>query len=178
MQAPLPRIIRYLVTMNMVVAGIAVLAMLLHVVLEVVMRELEVPFSGTLEIVSYWYMVGLVFLAIPAAQAHGEHIQVELFTAGLSPRRRAVMDIFALLVTAGLLVLFTQVSVEEALRQTSSGAMVEAGTGMIIVWPTRWLVPFSMGSTIVICLAQALSLVRQISRGDFHATQERTHVDV
>lgn len=166
-RARTPRIIDFLVSLNMVIAGLAIIAMLVHVVLDVAMREFfHSPFSGTLEIVSYWYMVGLVFLAIPAAQANGEHIQVELFTTGLSPRWRAAMDIVVLLGASALLFIFTWVSFEEALRQTASWARVEAGTGMIIVWPTRWLVPASMASTALICLVQAGGIARHLFTGE------------
>lgn len=172
MRTEMPRLIEYLTGINMVVAAGALVVMLGHVVVDVVLRELfHVPMSGTLEIVSYWYMVALVFLAIPAAQARGEHIQVELFTASVSPRTRTVIDIFVLIFSAALLVLFTWVTIGEALRQTGAGTVVEAGTGTIPVWPTRWLVPFSMGSTCLICIAQAISLTMRLMNGETFANQ-------
>ncbi|MBF9033244.1 TRAP transporter small permease subunit [Rhodobacterales bacterium HKCCE2091] len=173
-----PRVIDILVRVNMAIAGLAVVAMLLHVVLDVVMREVHVPFSGTLEIVSYWYMVALVFLAIPAAQARGEHIQVELFTAAMTPRARAVIDVAVLILSAALLVVFTWVATEEALRQTARQAVVEAGTGTIVVWPTRWLVPVSMGTTCLICLVQAFCLVRALATGEGMRTEAGEPADV
>ncbi|WP_118138336.1 TRAP transporter small permease [Oceanicella sp. SM1341] len=161
------QVVAALTKVNMFISGVAILAMLLHVVADIVMREVfHAPFSGTLEIVSYWYMVAAVFLAIPVAQAHGGHIQVELFTAGLSPRRRRILDTGVLLFSIALLVVFTWVSVEEALRQTRNMAMVEAGTGMIPVWPTRWLVPFSMGTMTLICSVQAFVTLRRVLAGD------------
>jgi TRAP-type C4-dicarboxylate transport system permease small subunit len=159
MQTRARRITGVLIAVNMVVAGLALVAMLLHVVADIVMREFfDAPFSGTLEIVSYWYMIGLVFLAIPAAQAHGEHVRVELFTSGISPRVKAGIDICVLLASAAILILFTSVTFGEAMRQTARNAMVEAGTGTILVWPTRWLVPLSMASTSLICIVQAIGL--------------------
>lgn len=167
-----------LITLDLVIAGLALMAMLVHVVLDVVLREVHVPFSGTLEIVSFWYMVALVFLAIPVAQAHGHHIKVELFTVAISPRTQKMIDIAVLLACAALLVVFVWVSVEEALRQTSRHAMVEAGTGTIAVWPTRWLVPLSMATTCLICVMQAYDLVRSLITGIEPPTHARKSLDV
>ena len=112
----LRRAIDALIALDLVIAGLALLAMLFHVVLDVVLREVHVPFSGTLEIVSFWYMVALVFLAIPVAQQHGHHIRVELFTAAVSTRVQQGIDLLVLLGCVALLALFVWVSTEEALR--------------------------------------------------------------
>lgn len=162
----LRRVIDGLMTGNLVIAGLALIAMLVHVVLDVVLREIHVPFSGTLEIVSFWYMVALVFLAIPIAQAHGHHIRVELFTAAVSPRVQQVIDLLVLFGCIALLILFVWVSTEEAIRQTNRLAVVEAGTGTIPVWPTRWLVPLSMATTALICLLQAFDLIWALARNE------------
>lgn len=161
----LRRAVGALVTVDLAIAGLALMAMLAHVVLDVVLRELNAPISGTLEIVSFWYMVSLVFLAIPVSQMHGEHIKVELFTSNLAPRKRAMMDVVVLLFCAALLVLFCWVSTEEAIRQSGRRAMVEAGTGTLEIWPTRWLVPLSMGTTCLICVLQAAGILRALMAG-------------
>lgn len=179
MQAKTPRLINHLIQINMVIAGMALVAMLVHVVVDVIMREfVHAPISETLEIVSYWYMVALVFLAIPAAQARGEHIQVELFTTALPARMRMAMDFFVLLFSAAILLVFTWVSAGEAIRQTQAMTVVEAGSGTLAVWPTRWLVPFSMGSTCIICLAQAFVLAKGLFSGVEILERQGSHVDV
>ncbi len=155
----LRRAIDGLIAANFVIAGLALMAMLAHVVLDVVLREIAVPFSGTLEIVSFWYMVALVFLAIPVAQAQGHHIRVELFTAAVSPRVQRWIDVVVLVACIGILIPFVWVASEEAMRQTRRLAVVEAGTGTIPVWPTRWLVPLSMATTLLVCLFQLLELL-------------------
>ncbi len=179
MRADAPRVINTLININIAIAAVALVAMLLHVVVDVVMREfVHAPISETLEIVSYWYMVGLVFLAIPAAQARGEHIQVELFTSALPRRVRMAMDVLVLLLSAAVLVVFTWVSSEEAIRQTQAMTVVEAGSGTLPVWPTRWLVPLSMGSTCLICLVQSFLLARDLFNGVAVVEQHGSHVDV
>lgn len=177
-QGRLRRGIDALITGNLVVAGLALIAMLGHVVLDVVLREVHVPFSGTLEIVSFWYMVALVFLAIPVAQAHGHHIRVELFTAAVSLRVQQFIDTLVLLGCVALLVLFIWVSTEEALRQTDRLAVVEAGTGTLPVWPTRWMVPLSMATTALICLLQAFDLIRALVRNEAPVPRHQESFDV
>lgn len=174
----LRRAIDGLITLDLVIAGLALIAMLGHVVLDVILREVHVPFSGTLEIVSFWYMVALVFLAIPVAQAHGHHIRVELFTAAVPARVQQTIDLLVLLSCVALLGLFIWVSTEEALRQTSRMAVVEAGTGTIPVWPTRWLVPLSMATTALICLLQAFDLIRALVRNEAPIPHHRETLDV
>jgi len=160
------RALGWLVKANLGLAALALVAMMLQVGVDVVMRELfEEPLSGTLEIVSYWYMTGIVFLAIPVAQANRDHIQVELFTAMMLPRRRDLLDAAVLLACVALLVLFAWVAGEEAWRETLKGGRVEAGVGTIVVWPTRWLVPVSMGLTAMISLLQAMNLILRGSHG-------------
>ncbi|WP_370206283.1 TRAP transporter small permease [Pararhodobacter marinus] len=174
----LRRAVDGLITLNLVVAGLALLAMLGHVVLDVILREIHAPFSGTLEIVSFWYMVALVFLAVPVAQAHGHHIRVELFTAAVSPRVQQMLDLLVLAGCVVVLAIFVWVSTEEALRQTSRSAVVEAGTGTIIVWPTRWLVPFSMATTALICLLQGFDLIRGLLGHEMPARNHQESHDV
>ena len=69
------------------VGGVAIILLMLHVVADVMGRELfRFPLEGTLEIVSFYYMVAVTFFPL-AYVCHNEgHISVELFTKNL-PRR-------------------------------------------------------------------------------------------
>lgn len=156
-----PLWMRWLVNVNLLIGSIAVFAMLLHIIVDVTARHLfHVPVQGTLEIVSYYYMVGLVYLAIPVVQARSQHIFVELFTTGLSRRMEQIIDGSVRVFTALALAFFAWITMKEAIYQTGVGTVVEAGTGTIAVWPTRWLLPFSLISTTLICLWQALQLFK------------------
>ena len=61
--------------------GVLVMAMMLHIVADVLSKWLfNFPLDGTLEIVSHYYMVGLIFLPLAFVQQKGSHIVAEIFT--------------------------------------------------------------------------------------------------
>ena len=88
-----------LLSLAMIVAGIAVVLMMLHVSLDVVTRPfLGRPLPGTTLIVSDYYMVACAFLPLAYAQAADGHISMDAL-AHLAPRRTQVhMAGFALLI--------------------------------------------------------------------------------
>ena len=172
-----PAWVRWIVRINLIVGGFAVAAMLVHIIVDVTARHLfGIAVQGTLEIVSFYYMVGLVYLAIPLVQARSDHIFVELFTVNAPPRRQDLMDAAIRVLTAGLLLFFAWVAGQEALHQTAIKAMVEAGTDTMPVWPTRWLIPLSMVSTALLCLWQAQYLVRHAGARPVHPHEEHINV--
>lgn len=144
-----------------VIAAVAMLLMMLHVVADISARHLlNRPFSGTIEIVSYYYMVALVFLAIPAAQFQREHITVDLFTAFLPARGARLLDVVVTLAAGLFLGFFAWVCYHEAIRRTLMGHSVEAGLQTMTVWPTRWLMVVGIGLTALIALYQSITLMR------------------
>lgn len=172
-----PGWVRWLVRLNLWIGGAAIMAMLVHIIFDVAMRHLfNAAVQGTLEIVSFYYMVGLVYLAIPLVQARGEHIYVELFTVGMAPRKQDIMDAVIRILSAIVLLFFTWVTYTEAMHQTSIKAVVEAGTDTVIVWPTRWLLPLSMLSTAVLCLWQSFYLFKHAGERANAPAGEGAHV--
>lgn len=147
------------------IGAAAMLMMMLHVVADISARYLlNRPFSGTIEIVSYYYMVALVFLAIPAAQFQREHITVDLFTALLPARGARWLDVVVTLAAGLFLSYFAWICYHEAIRRTRMGHSVEAGIQTMAVWPTRWLMVAGIGLTALIALYQAIALMRGSSR--------------
>lgn len=171
-----PAWVRWVVRINLLIGGLAVMAMLVHIIIDVSARHLfNIAVQGTLEIVSFYYMVGLVYLAIPLVQARSDHIFVELFTVNAPPKRQDLMDAVIRVLSAALLIFFAWVTVDEALHQSEIRAVVEAGTDTMPVWPTRWLIPLSMGSTAVLCLWQALYLFRHAGERPGDRRKETDH---
>lgn len=166
-----PAWVRWIVRINLLIGGAAIVAMLVHIIVDVAARHLlNIAVQGTLETVSFYYMVALVYLAIPVVQASSEHIYVELFTVNASPRKQDLMDAVIRIFSAGLLLFFAWVAGQEAMHQTEIGAVVEAGTDTILVWPTRWLIPLSMVSTAILCLWQSSYLFRHAGERPIHET--------
>src|SRR5690606_5755264 len=79
------RIVRVLVAACIGVGGLALAVMMLHVCLDIFLREgLGIVIPGALEAVSFFYMVACICLAFPIMQVAGEQVVVEVFLQKLS----------------------------------------------------------------------------------------------
>jgi len=88
------------------VAGACMVAMMVHIFLDVLLRGLfNKPLTGTLEIVSSYYMVAVSFLPLAALELSRDMVFVEVFTARMSAEWRRAMDAFARLLALGAMTL-------------------------------------------------------------------------
>ena len=127
------------------VAGLALVSMMAHVVFDVIGRTFfNEPIDGTLEIVSGYYMVAVVFLPIAFVTRNNEHIYVELFTRGMGPGRIALLDGAAELLALLFVGFLTWQSGVEAVARTAAGETWETAESLIPMWPSRWLLPLSL----------------------------------
>jgi len=137
------------------VASIAVVAMMLHVTLAVILRVgFHAPATGTIEIVSYFYMVAAIYLGIFVAAWYNVHIRVDVI-AGLLPRSvQRVTDLFAELVVVVFFIVFAWGLWRTALQKTEQSEAVDAVFAHLTIWPSRWL------AVIGLSLAVAASVWR------------------
>jgi TRAP-type C4-dicarboxylate transport system permease small subunit len=120
--------------------------MMIQISLDVVCKFLlGRPIIATIEIVSTYYMVALVFLPLAFVDRTGGHISADLLTRAMGPRLRAfvlwLMDLLVL-ITIGLLFWYT---LAEAVRRTVEGEVWRSGEFLLPVWPSRWLLPIGSG---------------------------------
>lgn len=142
-------------------AGIAIMAMMFHIVIDVALKYfLNDPIDGTTEIVAAYYMVATVFLPLAYVTATEGHLFVELFTSRLKKRPLAVLTFFTMLLT--LLYLFAMIywMIHEAIEQTKSGEAWETSVELVAVWPSRWLLPIGLGAMALVVIVQAVRTVR------------------
>ena len=124
------------------VGGIAIILLMLHVVADVMGRELfSFPLEGTLEIVSFYYMVAVTFFPL-AYVCHNEgHISVELFTKNLPRRGSHRLEAILLLVSFIFTLWFATETWSRAMESYVEGEMWETADDMISVWPSRFILP-------------------------------------
>lgn len=144
-------------------AACALLAlMMLHVTADVVGRFLfNTPIIGTLETVSYYYMVGAIFLPLAWVERRGEHIRVDLFAQRLP--RTIQLALYVLACAAGLAfigMMFWQ-SLHDAMRSTARAETIMSNF-MFYIWPARWFLPVGLG---VMALAILLNAIKALRRG-------------
>ncbi len=131
-----------LVTLAMIVAGIAVVLMMLHVSLDVLTRPfLSRPLPGTTLIVSDYYMVACAFLPLAYAQAIDGHISMDAAAHLAPPRAQRHMAGVALLIAVVVFALLTWTASLDALTKWRVNSFsVEFGT-RIPTWPSYFLLP-------------------------------------
>lgn len=132
------------------IGGVAMALMMLHLTADVLMKYFfSAPIDGTLEVVASYYMVAVSFLPLAYVTHHEGHIKVELFTRNLPQpkvlRMEGVVG-FVAVFYVGLMVIG---GIDEAIRRTRIGDVVETTVDMMEIWQSRWMVPIGAGLMLV-----------------------------
>lgn len=148
------RVASWLCVGGAVVGGVAMMAMMLQVGLDVICKYLfNYPIQFTLEMVSTYYMVAIVFLPLGLVTRDGGHVVVELFTQGFGARSLALIDALAGLLGIAYVGMMTVRSYEVAVEKTAIRESWEAATTDIEVWPARWLLVIGCAlMTLYLCV--------------------------
>jgi len=134
--------------------------LMLHVVVDVTGRYIfNNPLPGTLETVTYYYMVIVTALPFAYVTRNQGQITVEMFTSWM-PRRSLLL----LEACAGLFMLIYVVVLagkigQEAVEMTRIGEVHDAGTMQFVTWPSRWIPSIAFG---VMACAVTLRIVEDI----------------
>jgi len=145
---------RLLMIFSIILAG----AMMLHVTLDVILSQfIAEPLPGTVEIVSGYYMVGLVFLPLAFVELKNEHIHVDVIHSLLPDRGKTILDVLALALSSVYLGLLTYRTWFDALEKYEVG---EYSMGMfsVALWPGRFFVPIGCAILTAVLL---LKLIRR-----------------
>ena len=150
----LERAANFLVTLGAILVGL----MALHVVIDVICRYLlNFPLPGTVEFVTYYYMVGAIFGPLAFVQSQRGHYFAEIFTRRLSRRSALTLDAICLVVTALLLAFLTWRTIAYAWSYTEAREHVQTAYYRLPTWPARWMVPVGLGMMSLFSLVQAFA---------------------
>lgn len=151
----------------------SVAAMLLHTVVEVVSRTaFNAPLSGTLEIVTFWYMPLIAFIGMWLGYTQNEHISVDLLTSRLKPGAQWVLHIFVSLLMFVFLTIVIWYSTHGAITAANRGEYM--GIDRVPIWPVKFIVPIAL---LAFAIALVVQTVRIIRRG-YLPLQEAAHEGV
>lgn len=146
-------------TMLLIFGGGVLFAMMIHVSADIAMKyTMNQPITGTLEIVSAYYMVGGVFLPMAAVEMTRSSISVDViyqFFPGW-------MKLFCM-----LLVLVGSICFYLVLAYTSLGDSIRSfqidekilGTTVVRIWPGRFLLPIGLALAGAVCVFQLYGLL-------------------
>jgi TRAP-type C4-dicarboxylate transport system permease small subunit len=142
-------IIRWLNIGTMAAACVVMILMMLHITLDVAVRNLlNGQIVGTLEWVAFYYMVALVFLSLGFVEMRNEHIRVDLFVQMMPKSVQLGFYVFACIL--GLVffgMLFWQ-TLSDAIRATQRGEEAMSNFKFLI-WPARWALPIGFGGVLL-----------------------------
>lgn len=147
-----------LATVLMWVSCFFTLLMMAHVTVDVFMRVVfNSPLVGTFEVVSYYYMVMVMYLPLAYVSMTEGQIIVELFTRGFGKRTLVVWDKVADIATAIYMLIFAWYTGSMAVNRTAAGELTEMSDRYIAVWPSRWVLPIAFGCLALFLIVRALT---------------------
>lgn len=156
----------------MLVAGIAVVLMMAQVSLDVAGKFLfNKPIPVTLEMVSNYYMVAVVFLPFAAVEMIGGNIQVDLLYSHLTRVMRRCLDILAGVLGCGLFWFLTTSSWTVAMKKFHVGEFI-MGSYSISIWQSRFLVPIGCGLIFAVMLIKLLKSIVLLFNADIDRTDD------
>ena len=143
-------------------ASLSMLLMMLHVTIDVGVRYFfNGQIVGTLEIVSFYYMVMLVFLALGYVEFRNENIRVDLFAQMMPAKVQLALYVFACILGMIFFGLLFWQSLHDALYATRRGEQAMSNFRFFL-WPARWALPVGFAAVFLSILHNlALALSRR-----------------
>jgi len=161
--------VRWVAMALAVVAGIALLLMMVQTVVDILMKNfLGRPIEGNLEIMSVYHMVAIVFLPLAVVEVKHEHITVDLlvrlFPAGL----RRFTDTLGYLVSGVFFAMLTYQTWLDAMKAFRIDEILMTSI-LITIWPAKFSLPIGFAAVM---LASFLHAWRAATDPAFDATPE------
>lgn len=159
-------VIAWLSRCLMLLAGVALVLMMIQVTLDVVGKILfKSPVPVTLEMVSNYFMVAVVFLPFAAVEFIHGNIQVDLIYVHLSRVMRRCLDILSYVFGVFLFWLLTTSTWEVAVKKYHVGEFI-MGSYSISIWQSRFLVPIGCGLVLALLILKLLRTIVYLFRAD------------
>ncbi|NDW02015.1 TRAP transporter small permease [Salipiger sp. PrR002] len=125
----------------LVLASVAIVLMAVQVTTDVVIRALfNSAVIGTLEVISYYNMVGLVFLSLGYVELTHQNIRVDLFAQYMPKTVQLALYLFSCLLGLVFFGCLGWQTLLDAIKATQRTETVMANF-IFQIWPARWLLP-------------------------------------
>lgn len=139
------------------IAGVALVAMMLVTVADMILRQVWVPLQGTAEMVG-WLSALTTAFALSYSQAKKAHTVIEVLTDRFPPRLRA-----AVTVLVGVLSLFTFVlATVQVFKYGANQARVGTLSETLTI-PYYWIIWMAGVALVAFCLRLAIDLVDDVA---------------
>ncbi|HZD26825.1 MAG TPA: TRAP transporter small permease [Alphaproteobacteria bacterium] len=142
------------------IGAVGLVLMMLHITADVIGKYVfNAPVPVTLEVVSNYYMVAVVFLPLALVERNNGHIFVELVSQHLRPRLQMLLAALTSLVAAAYFGAFTYRTWLDAIAKYRIGEYIQ-GTVELSNWPSRFMLPLGCGLIVLVLLVKAWRLLR------------------
>lgn len=129
-----------------VIAAILVIAMMIHVSVDVFARYLSARgFPATVEIVSHYYMVGIAFLPLAFAERMNAHISVEIVTQMMPDTAQKIALFISWLLSIVVYGVLTYRTFLDAESKREIGAFLFTQGVRLDIWPSYYFLPIGFG---------------------------------
>ena len=167
------KVIRWIALALAVVAGVALILMMLQTVVDILMKNFAgAPIEGNLEIMSVYHMVAIVFLPLAIVELKHEHITVDLLVQLFPHWLRRVTDTLGYLVCAVFFGLLTYQTWLDAVKAFRIDEILMTSI-LITIWPAKFSLPIGFAAVM---LASLLHALRAATDPNFDPTPESPDV--
>lgn len=153
------RILTLLTRAMAILAGLATFFVMLLIALDVTLRFFGGGVPGTLDIVTYFLMISVAFLALPRVEQQDAMISVDALFDALKGSGKRWVVVFASAVTTLVFSGVAYASFLEALNQYSNGAYAVNVAYLLPIWPAYFFVPAAFGLATVISVLRTILAV-------------------
>jgi len=141
------------------VAGIGLVLMMVQITVDVVARTVfGKPLPQTIEFVSFYYMLAVVFLPLAAVEFAGHHVSVGLLSACLGRAGRRVLQLIAMAAGCAYFALMAYETGITALESYAIGEYL-MGAFALPTWPGRFFLPVGCGVYALVLLYRVVQVL-------------------
>ena len=145
-----------------VIGAIAILALMVHIMADVVLRNtLNRPVPATYEIVTNYYMVALAFVPLAWLERSGGMVNVEVIEPLLGPRALWLSDRIVAAISTAIYGMLAWVTFEASLKTFAAGTFVLAQSIPIPTWPAYFLPPLGFFLAALVTLIRLFAPIRR-----------------
>lgn len=142
------------------IGALAVVAMMLHISLDVILRNtLRYSMNTVPEVVARYYMTALAFLPLAWLELRRDMISVELLDFALSSHARRISDVAVMLLASVVYGLLAWTNWGKAMREARVGTLVEIADYKMAVWHSFFFAPLGFTLAALACFLLALGRI-------------------
>ena len=145
----------------MIVGAVWAFALCFFILADIVARGINMPISGTKEIVANSVVI-IVFMQVGFAVRSGSMLRADFLVVTLPRPLQKALSVLAMALGALLFLFLLNAAITPALRSFANGEFDGEGALRVPVWPARFMIIFGSGlagiNYLILCLVEIFDL--------------------